>query len=1344
MILRLIFFFQLITFICPGQKAPWQPITISDGLSQGMIYDLLEDKEGFIWFATKDGLNRYDGYNFKVFTHDPYNDNSISGNTCTALLQDSKGKIWIGTEKDGLNLFNPENQRFYHAAISDKDQANAGNYGIIFIKEDADGTIWILSDKPGKIFKIRPPKSFPGQRDFTNLVETSTSATSGKDAVHFKYDHHPIGFTDSEKVYASDTRHPKAAGILYSTSVYKVLEDKKNRFWAIGQDSIVCWKNNLLKLIRFPKGGQSTANQFPDETIAICNQEYTWLFKPEELLRMDSLTIRNAYTPMPAGMNAVNHIFKDHSGNIWASTKGYGLLKFNPRVKQFQSYLPGKSPASLFQDFKGNVYVHGNYNPAYRFYKLNKFSNTIESLPAEIGKESYEHDAIYQDRQHQFWLIFHEHNVFGRILLKLSQDWKVIKKYPLPPIEDHHNFSSKLHEDDKGIIWLGLSNGGLFRFDPRTEQFKTFIYKSLLPKSGSIVENFCLYQDGKTMWIGTQKGLIRVENFQFCPSFSIYKNSKTDRQSLSNDFVSGAINDPLQPEKFLWVSTKGGGLERLDKQTGKFEHFTEARGLPNKVVYGVLVGDDNNLWMSTNRGLSMLNPNSLIFTNFNKSDGLQDDEFNTNSYFKAPNGELLFGGIQGMNIFRASALESNNKRPITKIVGLKINNKYIEPGDESNLMSRAMEYVTELSLSHDQNQITLEFVVMDFTNPVKNRFRYQLEGIDDDWVEAGTNRFANYAQLPDGKYKFKVMGSTNGEVWSQPTELRIRVNPPFYKTWWAYFIYLITIAYLWYRWNESQLKRVRLQEQILYKDKEAGRLAELDTLKTNFFANISHEFRTPLTLLVGPLSTFSKKYPSEEMIPMMQRNLLRLQALINQLLDLSKLEAGKMRPQIQNADISHFLTYLFASFESIAQSKHIIFDRSLSHSSQMAFFDSDKIEKIVSNLLSNAFKFTPENGRIIVAVKYLRREPDGEASSINLRISDNGIGIDPERLPRIFDRFYQADDGRRRHYEGTGIGLALVKELVNALHGTIDASSEPGKGSVFTVNIPCDHATWAKYLSVNETILPDLRTSSEVFYTEIEIPPIITSRPELPVLLVVEDNPDLRKYVRTIFDGTYQVEEAQDGQEGLEMAIKQIPDLVICDLMMPHMDGFAFCKALKTDLRTNHIPVVMLTAKAALEDRLEGLELGADDYLAKPFNTDELQIRVRNLLKQRQVLHQKYQTAVALDKDKAEENSVANDPFLERINRILEGNISNSSLDVEQLAAGLNVTSVQLRRKLKALTDQTVTEFMRNYRLDKAAILLQNRAGSVSEIAYMVGFESLSYFSRMFQERFSKRPSDWS
>jgi signal transduction histidine kinase/DNA-binding response OmpR family regulator len=559
--------------------------------------------------------------------------------------------------------------------------------------------------------------------------------------------------------------------------------------------------------------------------------------------------------------------------------------------------------------------------------------------------------------------------------------------------------------------------------------------------------------------------------------------------------------------------------------------------------------------------------------------------------------------------------------------------------------------------------------------------------------------------------------------------------------------------------NTEQNKRL-VEQKLSFNIEQSARLKELDTLKTNFFTNISHEFRTPLTLILSPLRDLQKEFPTREIFHTMQQNAERLLSLINQLLDLSKLEAGKMTVEIRQGDLSHFLRQLFSSFESLAQSKQIVFQYKQSHTSQIAYFDADKIGKILTNLLSNAFKFTPEQGRIEVRVDYgplaaPAYRPDGGTNfntlirgwGVIIEVSDSGIGIPAERLSMIFDRFYQTEHSSNRNFEGTGIGLALVKELVDALQGKIKVTSRVGQGTVFTVSIPCDRVTWQGYLKQDELleqtnsfetpwVIPSLAVSSAIE------PP---SNGSVPILLVVEDNPDLRSYIDSIFKNSYHVIEAHDGQEGLEMALEHIPDVIISDLMMPRLDGFGFCKALKSDIRINHIPVVMLTAKAALEDRLEGFDMGADEYLAKPFNTEELQVRVRNLLKQRQLLQQKYsqQNRVLEAKKSSIEVLSMDEQFIQKTKTILENYFSESSFDVEKFATEMGVTSVQLRRKLKALTGQTITEYVRNYRLEKAAELLLNKTGTISEIAYQVGFESLPYFSKVFFEKFGKTPSEW-
>ena len=552
----------------------------------------------------------------------------------------------------------------------------------------------------------------------------------------------------------------------------------------------------------------------------------------------------------------------------------------------------------------------------------------------------------------------------------------------------------------------------------------------------------------------------------------------------------------------------------------------------------------------------------------------------------------------------------------------------------------------------------------------------------------------------------------------------------------AIFVALTEIAVYVYYLSQNFRASVKIQAEKLknlgFEAEKATKLEELDKLKTRFFTNISHEFRTPLTLLVGPIDDLQKKYPQEGIIAVMQRNLQRLQTLINQILDLSKLEAAEMKANLQEVDLAKFLDQLFASFESLAQSKSILFNHSQSHLTQIGMVDIDKLEKIIVNLLSNAFKFTEKNGRVSLRIEYLSNE-------LKLVIKDTGIGISPERLPKIFDRFYQVEE--HKNYEGTGVGLALVHELVDLLNGTIEVISKVGEGTTFNLVLP--------FTSLEKLSNTDVQIERKINLNEALIEqkthtvnPIQADGQS--IMLIVEDNPDLRNYIASIFENQYQLIKAVDGEDGLAKATEFIPDIVISDLMMPKLDGIGLCEKLKNDERTNHIPVVMLTAKASLSDRLAGLEHGADDYLSKPFNKEELQIRVKNLVNQRALIREKYSTQTIHSEPIIEtKEPTVDELFIEKSKKIIDKYLDKSEFDVEKFADEMNLSPVQLRRKLKAITDQTVTEFVRNYRLGIAAKLLKKGDLTVSEIAFQVGFDSIPYFSKVFQEKYGKVASEW-
>ncbi len=1342
----------------------WQELTIADGLSQGMIFDLKQDQKGFVWVATKDGLNRYDGHNFTAFTHDPYNPFSISDNVCSALLVDGRGRLWVGTLNQGLNLFDERTQRFYHIDISDQGVAKSGNYEVWSLAEDPGGDIWVSTNQ-AKLFKITLPESlktgfpttenFTAQTRLTRLLLPARQVNGAGTRFRFNTNGNALLQTIHEQFLfnwrtATNGRAVDQSGNGWTDTVLTNQETSSGYWFLASDNQIQGWQRGAHKTIRLPKRAkQQIVLQMVDSgTVAVATTDYLWLMTPAELMAQDSLTARNAVSAMPPTAVAFRNLLRDQTGNIWIGTGGYGLRVFNPRIRQFNGYLPQRSLSYLYQDRQGRYYV----NNQEQYWRLDKATNQLRPLLTDPVNRR--HRYLMQDRQGYFW-IASTNGLNENVLLKFSVDWTLLNQYPLPVQTAFGLFGNQIREDKAGHLWLGGINGQLLRFDPAAQTFRQYSYQHLLPRSRADIETYALYFDGAgTLWVGTQKGLVRADHPLTNPAFTLYKTDRTNRRSLSNDFVSCLLDDPNQPDRYLWVSTKGGGLERLDKQTHQFRHFTDAQGLPNNVVYGILADERKNLWLSTNRGLAQFNPGTFRVRRYTEADGLQDNEFNTGSFFKTPSGELLFGGINGLTAFRAGdVVGPTSPAPPAHIIGLKVNNELVAVGGPDGVLSSSIENTDRIELTHTQNGFTLEFGVMDFTNPGQNRYRYRLAGIDEQWVEAGTNRFANYAQLPDGSYTFQMEGSADGEIWSKPVELAIRVLPPLYRTWWAYLLYALALAVAAWQVYRFQTQRLLLEQQLRFEHQEASRLAELDALKTRFFANISHEFRTPLTLILGPVEQAVAEKNSDTRFPLIQRHAQRLLGLINQLLDLSKLEAGQVKPEPKPGDLAAFLRVLTSSFTSLAESRGIGFRVSQNESIYPARFDADKVEKIVSNLLANAFKFTPPGREVSVRVQY---PAVAQAGPLQLTVADTGIGIATEKLPHIFERFYQGDthdpdSARYGAYEGTGIGLSLVQELVQVLEGTISVVSTEGVGTTFTVTLPVvglePSALAAGEDNAGRTAAERVQCPDPLTVAGLVDEPTGLPDAERAVLLVVDDNADIRQYVRSVFEPDYHVLEARDGQEGLEKALETIPDIVICDLMMPRLDGFGFCRALKTSEAASHVPVVMLTARATMEDRIEGFGLGADEYLTKPFNQAEIRARVRNLIAQRQRLRQ-YFASSAVSGSLLTPAPVADEPllvredaFLQKVRAVVNEHLGDSGFGVEELGQVLNLSPRQLVRKLKALTSQTAVEFIRGLRLARAAQRLEQREGSVSEVAYAVGFESLPYFTRVFQEQYGVLPS---
>jgi signal transduction histidine kinase/DNA-binding response OmpR family regulator/ligand-binding sensor domain-containing protein len=1329
-------------------------ITIASGLSQGMVFSMLQDRDGFVWIATKNGLNRYDGYNFKVYYKNPTQPFSISENTVTALFEDSHGRLWVGTNSQGINLLDRRTQRFYHANFEttsglDSTQKTM-NPSVSAISESPDGSIW-LGTSNSRLLRITLPANikngFPDSADFTRQAQfvqmppfhRYKMSDYGVTDLRLSDNRKCLWMTANEEYYTVDYNHGKITKLQtpqFSTPAKATGSNppvKQAGSWVVAKG------NQLLRVAE--NGATNLLYTLPANLFGLHlgAKAGVWITIGDSVYHIPYITSNGPVRPTPVfkkqhELEYLTCSMADKQGNIWIGTNGYGVKKWVVGQTMFNHVLAGKSIWHVYQDRQRRVYVWDFVFP-YLMDSLTGQKSKTELLPQYKGLNKGK--MTQGPNGDVWWVIRKDAETRNMLLVHLDSNLHTIKEYDLR--RPAYFQRTAVLEDRRGFIWVGGANSCLIRFNPGTGQAEYFDYSQYIAKTEPVNGVLGMYEDRQgQIWVCTQDGLLRTRWEGEKLGFQYFRSNPQKPNSLPNNHVTAVVDDPVQPDRYLWIATHGGGLVKMDKATLHMRHFNEKNGLLSNNVVGIVTDNQRDIWISTYRGLYRLNTKTMVFSNYSEQDGLQSDEFNTAVYFKNNVGQLFFGGINGLNIFTPQPDWEKPAPATVKIIGLQLNNEAVQPGDSTGVLSQSIEYQRTLRLRHQQNQLTFEFATLDLNNAPQTRYRYQMVGIDGKWVEGGTNRFANYAQLPPGHYTLRVIASADGASWSAtPTELDIVIYPPWYQQWWAYTLYILVLAALAYWAYSVKIKRVRMQEQLAYGQKEAAKLLELDQLKTQFFTNISHEFRTPLTLIIGPVEFLKKKYPADTMLDTMKRNAERLLSLINQLLDLGKMDAKEMRVNLQYQDMAAFFQTITNTYLPLAASRNISLGLQQNLPKALCWFDADKMEKIVGNLLSNAFKFTPPGKAVQLRVDY-----NADITAVNITLQDEGIGIPAADLGKIFDRFYQS--GSQNNVGGTGIGLSLVKELVSLLNGEINVWSEAGTGTRFHLSLPLQ--------SVGQA--PTIETTSKVALVSLEPSPKALSNGHAQLagavqpasenlLLIVEDDDDLRNYIREVFEPHYKILQAKDGKQGFDMAIEAIPDIIISDLMMPGMDGFEFCHLVKTTEKTCHIPVVMLTAKASLETRLEGLGLGADDYLTKPFHHDEIVARVGNLVKSRAQLRAIFGKNI-VDLQPGEVTlSPLDEVFVEKIKAVIDANISEYTFDVSALAVAMNMTPSQLRRKLKAVTNHNPVEFVRKYRLHRAAQLLSQKASNVSEAAFAVGFESPSYFTKAFQEEFGLLPSEY-
>jgi signal transduction histidine kinase/DNA-binding response OmpR family regulator/ligand-binding sensor domain-containing protein len=1346
----------------------YEQLTTSDGLSQGYVYDILQDQDGFLWFSTKAGLNRYDGYTFKVFTHDAFNPNTISSNVINKLFEDSKGRLWVCTEDNGLNIYDKA-KGIFHRILHDPQNPNSlsgnripgdiielpndrfllyasqKNFNIITLPEnyfetktapvithiavdaadtyvplckDAKGRIWMTNRN--KLYRFMPETmKFEWQKDNISFGNTFSANANGSMWIN----NETFSLMDFDDDFSL---HPLFADSVLKGQLSTFFKDEMDRFW-VGIPNI----NQLLlyDVKKWQKGKP---------------------LKPDDALVFTDTTV----APMK--------ILKDNTGALWVGTNGYGLRKYTFESERFNHLAKGFSVRKIIDFNKNEIFLKGwIYNK--------KITGSGESLPYLPEKLNDGVHDFFISRTGDYWMLKVSNiSPEGYTIKSIEKYHPVTKSLEIFPISLNttYDLMQPLIEDKDGNIWICGMNGQILVLTASTGTVHDFSIntdtsKPMLPNA--IIT--ALYQDGKgVFWIGTEEGFAQLQYDHAAkaqPKSTWFRNKKNDRSSLNFNYVSCFLDDPLD-DNLLWISTKGGGLNLMDKRTGKFTHITTQEGLCNNVVYGILADADGNIWGSTNNGIFCLlkqrkdQDGRWLFRHFTKTSGLQDDEFNTGAYAKLSTGDLAFGGVNGVNIFNPATVLQSGFTPNVFITGILTGNDVVMPNDKTGILKQTIEHAASITLNHLQDILTLEFSSLDYTAPNQNKYRYQLIGIDKDWVESGTRRSATYLHLPPGNYTFRVQGSNSQGMWSSKiAELKIIVNPPWWRTWWAYIVYVLLIGFAVRAYFLFRINKAKLQSQLHYEQQEAKRVKELDTLKTQLYANITHEFRTPLTVILGMAQQVKEK-PDEHLdsgMDMIVRNGKHLLNLVNEMLDLSKLEDGKMILHLVKGDVIHFLRYVVESFQSLAASQQKQFHFLADADELVVAYDAEKLRQIITNLLSNALKFTPANGNVYVSISQEATEEPGTTVMV-LKVKDTGIGIPENQLQHIFDRFYQLDNSHTRKAEGTGIGLALTKELVKLMNGTIAVKSPPvgaTKGTEFTITLPLQKAN-----------TEDVAATIPAFSNEPAIQPV-SAQPEsviinnehntatTPLILLVEDNVDVVAYTASCLP-QYKLAVGKDGKEGFEIAVEMIPDLIITDVMMPFIDGFEMCRRLRLDERTSHIPIIMLTAKADMQSKLEGLERGADVYLEKPFHKEELLLRIKKLLELRKSLQEYYSKQMGIAANAATTSTdgieivaeeKAEHEFVKKVRELVEANFTNYEFSVEQLCRLVFMSHSQLHRKLEALTGCSPNKFIRIIRLNKAKELLADPSLSIAAIALDCGYNDPGYFARVFKQELGVTPQEW-
>lgn len=1310
-----------LVWACTGVRGQvsFTHIGLEDGLSQSTVLSITQDVQGNMWFATFNGVNRFDGYDFTVYRHETGNAGSIGDNMVYAVKADDKGGVWVGTN-NWLSYYDADRDAFRNYRCPQKEE----DVRVMQIADVDDSRLLVNTSAGLYVFHVADTSFVQSGLPADLFRLEATAIYRSKDSLY-------IGAKDGLWMYsfASRTLEHLHALPLGRKEILTLLQHGNHLWIGTEGDGLYRMDRTTRELRHYTAGGPDGLSSNFVRSLALDARNRLWVGTFTSLDIYDEATGRfQVYTSnrrqnRSLSQSSIRSIFMDSQGGMWLGTYFGGLNYYHPLRERFRhirfspegNSLNDNVIGCITEDRAGNLWI-GTNNGGVNYYDIRSGEYTYYTKEQGLGSNDVK--AIYVDEQagkvyigtHTGGLNILDRRT-GRIESLMPETTRLtnMNVFAIQPCADGRH------------LWIGTLEG-LVHFDKATKTFSDI--KGNVSLGVKRIRTLLLDRENR-LWVGGEDGLA------VCSGKG---DSLSSVRMVSGEsaFESATVYGVFEAsDGDIWIATRNG-LYGFSAGRDSVVHYSVADGMPDAIVYGVLEDEKHRLWISTDNGLSCFDPESRKFRNFTDVDGLQSNQFTPYACCLASSGEMYFGGINGITAFHPERLQDNPYAPRAVISELRLFGDPVHPNDQTGILQKHISLTDRITLNHKQSSFALSFVVSNYIAGKHNTFAYKLDGYDKRWFVVDDNqRWATYANLPHGTYNFLVKVANNDGKWcDEVTSLEIKVLPAWYQTWWAIALFALMIIGV-----------ITLVIRFYWERADKVRQKELQEVKTRFFINISHELRTPLTLIVAPLQDLLDKVTDKwvrSQLEYMKRNTDRLLHLVNQLMDYRRAEKGVFELRVKCINVGQIVEKNFRYYEPLARKKHIDYNLRSELGGRQVWCDASYIELILNNLLSNAFKYTNDGQSISVNLKT-------SGDNLLLQVQDTGVGIPVNKQAKIFERFYQVES----EHIGSGIGLSLVQKLVELHHGRIEVDSAVGKGSCFSVYLPLSREAYAEEELSGGTQQeePVYSTNAQDMYivdTEEALEPaesdVDTDRKE--TILVVEDNDEIRHYMSRGLERFFIVKEVENGEEAVELLKTEEISLILTDVMMPVMDGIQLCKYVKQNLKTCHIPVIILSAKAEVKDQLDGLQVGADDYIAKPFSLSVVVMKIKNILRTHYRAIEHYSKSLEIEPEKIALNRL-DEEFLSKAVSVVEKNLEKPDFSADDFALEMGMSRSSLHLKMKGITGESTTEFIRKIRFNQACKLLKEGRYNVAEISTMVGFSTPSYFSTSFKKYIGCMPSEY-